>query len=79
MDDNAANIRTQQRARDRVKNRISIKHRHTKLKDLCHMSGNDFNATLLMAVPPEDRAAFLAEVGGGEKDGEEEDEEENVP
>lgn len=78
MDDNAASIRTQQRARDRVKNKINRKFRHMKLADLCHMSGNDFNAALLMAVPPEERAALLGG-GGGAGEDDDEDDEENMP
>lgn len=82
MDESATNIRTQQRARDRVKKKINSKFRHMKLADLCHMSGNDYNAALLMAVPPEERAALLllAEGNGFEgQDEEEEVSEEDVP
>lgn len=78
MDESATNIRTQMRARDRVKKKINSKFRHMKLADLCHMSGNDFDAALLMAVPPEERAALLAETGGFEGE-EEEDTEEDMP
>eukprot|EP00903_Cladosiphon_okamuranus_P013537 g12609.t1 len=77
MDESATNIQTQMRARDRVKKKINSKFRHMKLADLCHMSGNDLNATLLMAVPPEERTALLAETGGFEE--EEEDAEEEMP
>lgn len=78
MDESATNIRTQLRARDRVKRKINSKFRHVKLADLCHMSGNDFNAALLMAVPPEERAALFAETS--EFEGEEDEEsEEDVP
>lgn len=76
MDESATNMRTQMRARDRVKKKINSKFRHMKLADLCHISGNDFNAALLMAVPPEERAALLAETSGVE---DEEDAEEDMP
>lgn len=76
MDESATSIRTQQRARDRVKKKINSKFRHMKLADLCHMSGNDFNAALLMAVPPDERATLLAETYGFD---EEEDDEEDMP
>lgn len=76
MDENAENIRAQKRARDRVKNKISRKFRNEKLADLCNMSGNDLNAALLMAVPPDERSALLAADGAGE---EEEDNEEDMP
>lgn len=78
MDESATNIRTQTRARDRVKKKINSRFRHMKLADLCHMSDNDFNSALLMAVPPEERAALLAETGGFEEE-EEEDAEEEMP
>lgn len=79
MDETATNIRTQQRARDRVKKKINSKFRHMKLADLCHMSGNDFHAALLMAVPPEERAVLLAETGGFDGGEEEQDNEEDMP
>ncbi|CAM9832132.1 unnamed protein product [Scytosiphon promiscuus] len=79
MDENAQNIRMQQRTRDRVKNKINRKFRHMKLADLCHMSGNDFNAALLMAVPPGERATLLAEAKAGGLDTDDEDEEEEMP
>lgn len=80
MDESATDIKTQERARDRLKKKINSKFRHMKLAELCQMSGNDFNAALLMAVPPEERAALLAETDGLEGGGEEEeDNEDSIP
>lgn len=79
MDESATNIKTQERARDRVKKKINSKFRHMKLQELCQMSGNDYHAALLMAVPPEERTAFAAEAGGLEGGEEDEGNEENMP
>lgn len=80
MDDNDLNIRMQMRTRDRVKDKINPKLRHTRLAELCEVSGNDLNATLLMAVSPEERAVLLAEGrAGGQGTDEEDGEEEELP